>query len=61
MLHFFWATEVQKAELINLPLTGLDFSKRRATVIGKGNKERVVFIDDACRDDVPPSLQLRQT
>ena len=43
ILHFFWATGVRRAELINLKLSGLDLSKCRATAIGKEDQERVAL------------------
>ena len=61
MLHFFWATGVRRAELINLQLAGLDLGKRRATVVGKGNIPRGVFFDEACRDDLERWLLQRGT
>lgn len=49
------------SELVGINLTDLDSSLRSLRVIGKGNKERVVYLNDACRRAVMDYITERQT
>lgn len=42
ILEMFYATGMRRAELINLKLSDIDFKANRLTVLGKGNKERII-------------------
>lgn len=43
ILEFLYATGVRVSELAALNLSDIDLDRRTATVMGKGNKERIVF------------------
>ena len=43
-----WATGVRRAEVASLMFDNVDLEERLATVVGKGDKERVVIFDQVC-------------
>ena len=59
LVHFIWATGVRRAEACDALLPGLDLEARTASVVGKGDKARVVLFDDPCRQDLTTWLDLR--
>lgn len=48
------------SELVGINLTDLDGSLRSLRVIGKGNKERIVYLNDACRRALADYIGERQ-
>ena len=48
------------SELVGINLTDLDGSLRSLRVIGKGNKERIVYLNDACRRALADYISERQ-
>jgi site-specific recombinase XerD len=50
MLEFMYATGCRRAEIVGLDLDRLDLEERQARVIGKRDKERLVFFGDPCRE-----------
>lgn len=46
IIYFLRATGCRISEAMNLNRDQIDLTKRRVTVIGKGDKERIVFFDD---------------
>ena len=61
LIHFLWATGVRRAELVTLMVGQVDLPERVATVVGKGDKERVVVFDEPCRRDLTDWLTVRET
>lgn len=59
MLTLFLNCGLRISELINLNLT--DIRGEQLRVMGKGNKERVVFLNEACQDAVNDYLAVRGT
>jgi integrase/recombinase XerC len=53
ILELFYSTGVRVSELTNLNITDLDFRQKQLTVLGKGNRQRVVPLGEkaiiACR------------
>ena len=47
------------SELCGINLSDLDRELRSLRVIGKGNKERIVYLNDACRDALNKYLPIR--
>ena len=45
IIEFLLSTGCRVSELVNIDLTDIDFNKRECTIVGKGNKERIVFIN----------------
>ena len=60
VLQFLWATGVRRAEVASLLRDNVDLEQRVATVVGKGDKERVVVFDQECRDDLALWLEIRE-
>jgi site-specific recombinase XerD len=60
ILRFMWATGVRRAEVGSLLLDNVDLEERVATVVGKGDKERLVVFDEECRQSMALWLQLRE-
>ena len=48
------------SELCGINLSDLDRELRSLRVIGKGNKERIVYLNDACRDALNKYLPIRR-
>ena len=61
MLRFLCSTGVRNFELTGLEMGGLDLQERMATVLGKGDKQRVVVFDAECRRDLDLWLEDRKT
>lgn len=59
MLELLYASGIRRAELVSLNLSDIDFADRSARVIGKGNKERVVFFNQATADALKAYLAVR--
>ena len=60
IIHFLWATGVRRAEVANLLLDNVDLEERVATVVGKGDKERIVIFDQECCESLDLWLQHRK-
>lgn len=45
IIDFLSSTGVRIGELVNIDISDVDFDKRECLVIGKGNKERIVYFD----------------
>ena len=49
------------SELVGISLNDIDRDLRSLRVIGKGSKERVVYLNDACKDALNAYLKVRAT
>ncbi len=49
------------SELVGINLKDINFAKRTLRIIGKGNKERIVYLNDVCIDSINAYLQVRPT
>ncbi len=47
------------SELVGINLKNINFEKRSLRVIGKGNKERMVYLNDLCIDAIKNYLEVR--
>jgi site-specific recombinase XerD len=47
------------SELVGISLSDIDRDLRSLRVVGKGNKERIVYLNDACRDALRKYLDCR--
>lgn len=59
IIETLYQTGIRKAELCNLKLENVDFSKKEILVIGKGNKARVIPVSDDLLKDYQTYLDLR--
>ena len=47
------------SELVNIDISDIDFSESKMTVIGKGNKERTIYLNKACMNSINDYLSIR--
>ncbi|MBQ4353410.1 MAG: tyrosine recombinase XerC [Clostridia bacterium] len=59
ILTLFLNCGIRLSELAGISLTDLDKELRSMRVIGKGNKERIVYLNDACRSAIAAYLPVR--
>lgn len=59
IISLFLNTGMRLSELVGLNIESLDPKITRVTVKGKGNKERVVYINDAAREAIEDYLRIR--
>ncbi len=59
ILELLYASGIRRAELVGLNLEDVDLEKRRMRVIGKGNKQRIVFFNHAAADAMALYLGVR--
>ncbi len=59
MFVLFLNCGLRLSELVGINLRNIDFAKRTLRVIGKGNKERMVFLNDLCMDAINSYMAVR--
>lgn len=59
MMELLYASGIRRAELVGLNLSDVDLDRRVMRVIGKGNKQRTVFINQASADAIRAYLGVR--
>ena len=59
MLELLYATGMRISELVNLDIDAIDLEQMTAKVTGKGNKQRIVLINDAAKDAIMSYLKVR--
>ncbi len=59
MLTLFLNCGMRVSELVGIRLSDLDPELRSMRVIGKGNKERIIYLNEACRAVLVPLIQER--
>ncbi|MBQ3065044.1 MAG: tyrosine recombinase XerC [Clostridia bacterium] len=59
MVTIFLNCGIRLSELVGINLTDIDPAMQSMRVIGKGNKERVIYLNDACRDALQAYLPKR--
>lgn len=52
IIETLYFTGIRASELVNIKISNIDFDERLLTVIGKGNKERIVPFTENCRDTI---------
>lgn len=60
MIALFYATGIRREELTNMKLSDLDLSAGTITVLGKGNKVRVVPVGDSTLKEVRDFIKVRE-
>ncbi|NLC47908.1 MAG: tyrosine-type recombinase/integrase, partial [Tenericutes bacterium] len=50
IIEMLYATGVRISELVNIKINDIDFNNRRIIVLGKGNKERIVYYGEYADD-----------
>lgn len=59
ILTLFLNCGLRLAELVSLNITDINFDEEKMTVTGKGNKERVVYLNNACISSIKDYLAVR--
>ncbi len=59
IITLFLNCGMRLSELVGINLNDIDREFRSLRVIGKGNKERIVYLNDACRDALARYLNVR--
>lgn len=59
MVTLFLNCGMRLSELVGINLSDIDREMRYVRVLGKGNKERIVYLNDACRASIGDYLKLR--
>lgn len=59
MMELLYASGIRRAELVGLNISDVDLDRRLMRVIGKGNKQRTVFINRASADAIRNYLGVR--
>ncbi len=49
IMELLYATGVRVSELVDIKIDDIDISNKSINVIGKGNKERIVFYNEVCK------------
>lgn len=59
IITLFLNCGMRLSELININITDIDFSESKMNVIGKGNKERTIYLNKACMKAIKDYLSIR--
>lgn len=59
ILTLFLNCGMRLSELVGINLSDIDPQMRSLRVVGKGNKERIVYLNDACRSAIKDYLPVR--
>lgn len=59
MFAVFLSCGLRLSELVGINLRNINFDKRTLRVIGKGNKERLVYLNKMCIDAIQSYLEVR--
>ena len=61
MLSLFLNCGMRVSELVGIRLNDLDPELRSLRVLGKGNKERIIYLNEACRSVLVPLIEERRS
>lgn len=59
ILTLFLNCGLRLSELVGINISDIDFSECKMTVIGKGNKERTIYLNKACMKSIKEYLEVR--
>lgn len=59
IITLFLNCGMRLSELIGINISDIDFSESKMTVIGKGNKERTIYLNNACMKSIKAYLEIR--
>ena len=59
IITLFLNCGIRLSELVNINIKDIIFSEQKLTVIGKGNKERTIYLNNACSKAVNEYLIIR--
>lgn len=61
IITIFLNCGIRLSELVGLNISDIDFYENRMKVLGKGNKERMIYLNSACVDALNKYLEVRQS
>lgn len=61
IITIFLNCGIRLSELIGINISDIDFYENRMKVLGKGRKERMVYLNDACIDALNKYLEVRKS
>ena len=61
IITLFLNCGMRLSELVGINIKDIDFSENKMTVIGKGNKERTIYLNNACMRALNSYLRVRPT
>ena len=61
IITLFLNCGMRLSELVGININDIDFSECKMTVIGKGNKERTIYLNKACMEAIKQYLAIRPT
>lgn len=61
IITLFLNCGLRLSELVGINISNIDFSENKLTVIGKGNKERTIYLNKACVKAIQEYLSVRPT
>ncbi|MCI1269390.1 MAG: tyrosine recombinase XerC [Ruminococcus sp.] len=59
IITLFLNCGIRLSELVGIDLDDIDFSENKMKVLGKGNKERIIFLNPACIDAINNYIPIR--
>lgn len=59
IITIFLNCGIRLSELVGMNIKDIDFTEKRVKVLGKGRKERMVYLNDACIDALKEYLRIR--
>ena len=59
IITLFLNCGMRLSKLVGINISNIDFSESRMTVIGKGNKERTIYLNKACMNALKDYLSIR--
>lgn len=61
IITLFLNCGMRLSELVSIDITDIDFSEEKLNIIGKGNKERTIYLNKACIKVIKDYLAVRPT
>ena len=61
IICLFLNLSIRLSELVNIDIDDIKLDEKSIKVCGKGNKERILYLDDACIEAINEYLKLRET
>lgn len=61
IITLFLNCGMRLSELVGINIKDIDFTENRLKVLGKGNKERMIYLNDACLDALNHYLSVRRS
>ena len=59
IITLFLNCGMRLSELVGININDIDFSENKMTVIGKGNKERTIYLNNACMSAIKKYMEVR--